>query len=268
MVYRISGTIIFREEDGALWNIEHPDDVLVLSSTACRVFTLLLQNPGSVVEREILFRKIWDQFGLHSSNNSLNQQISLIRRNVKLLGCEDEVIQTIPKVGFFIPSQLVEGENTGLELYNQQVQTVPTTTISGETSADAPSIKRKKKLFDLEMLTFLILVIACICIATVAIKKRINDKVPNSSLFLMGKSGDCNVYSLNETPNSLKERSMEVFNKLKYKLPCIQGGIYIFQIDNGYLLKRKGHLYLSHCIYKEKNYMKIEGCTNVYSDEN
>lgn len=61
-----------------------------------------LKNKGEIVEREVLLQKIWDDYGLQASNNNLNQCLSTLRRIIKSMGVEKNIIETIPKVGLRI----------------------------------------------------------------------------------------------------------------------------------------------------------------------
>lgn len=107
MKYLINNEVTFRTDDGVLASLSPSDNSLTLSITANRIFTYLLEQEGKVVSREEMFTNVWDKNGLQASNNSLSQYISLIRKGLQELGCEHEIIQTVPRVGFFIAEGLV-----------------------------------------------------------------------------------------------------------------------------------------------------------------
>jgi len=52
-----------------------------------------------VLTRESLLSEVWDSYGLHGSQNNLNQYISILRRAFTNFGCSGIII-TIPKIGF------------------------------------------------------------------------------------------------------------------------------------------------------------------------
>ena len=107
MKYLINNEVTFRTDDGVLASLSPSDNSLTPALTANRIFTYLLEQEGKVVSREEMFTNVWDKNGLQASNNSLSQYISLIRKGLQELGCEHEIIQTVPRVGFFIAEGLV-----------------------------------------------------------------------------------------------------------------------------------------------------------------
>ncbi|MCT4709985.1 winged helix-turn-helix domain-containing protein [Enterobacteriaceae bacterium H11S18] len=99
MTYIINGIIKYKPEDGTLWNIDDPERVLTLTLTNSNLLQFILDSNGDVLSREAVLENIWDKQGLRSSNNTLNQYISISRRTLSLLGA-DEVIITVPRIGF------------------------------------------------------------------------------------------------------------------------------------------------------------------------
>lgn len=97
MRYMINGSISFCAADGSLLYIDSNDSV-ILPVAAQRLILLLIESNGEVLTRDELLVKIWDNYGLTGSGNSLNQYISLIRRNMSAFGC-DAFVETLPKVG-------------------------------------------------------------------------------------------------------------------------------------------------------------------------
>ncbi|WP_279156332.1 winged helix-turn-helix domain-containing protein [Obesumbacterium proteus] len=106
MIYKINETVRFKPADGAIWSMESPEQVINLTITNCNLLCLLLNKKGEILSREQILEDIWDKQGLRSSNNTLNQYISILRRTFSLLGIDDEVIKTIPKVGFSLNSSI------------------------------------------------------------------------------------------------------------------------------------------------------------------
>ncbi|MCS3409447.1 winged helix-turn-helix domain-containing protein [Serratia sp. AKBS12] len=102
MKYRINGHVLFDADSGSLSLMVFSDDPLAVSNPTKRLLLLLIINHGEPVSREVIFRKVWDDYGMVSSNNNLNQCVSKLRRILKTLGIEEEVIITVPKVGFML----------------------------------------------------------------------------------------------------------------------------------------------------------------------
>ena len=110
MVYRINRTVIYNPDDGTLTLVDDSDQDCVgeisLTPTANRLLHLLIMHQGSVIEREALLEHVWDNYGLKSSNNSLNQYVSMLRRNFADLGLEEAAIVTVPRTGFMFSQDL------------------------------------------------------------------------------------------------------------------------------------------------------------------
>lgn len=98
MLYTIAGTITFNSADGTLTRLQD-NDVVKLSIPASRLLEVLLNAPNGFVDRESLLTDVWDKHGLRGSHGNLNQYVSMLRRMLSSLGCDDLII-TVPKMGF------------------------------------------------------------------------------------------------------------------------------------------------------------------------
>lgn len=110
MIYRINETIIYNPDDGTVNVVDDISQTVVaeisLAPTANRLLNILISHQGSVLQREELLEQVWDNYGLKSSNNSLNQYVSMLRRNFADLGLEEMSIVTVPRVGFMFSQDL------------------------------------------------------------------------------------------------------------------------------------------------------------------
>ncbi|EMP6174902.1 winged helix-turn-helix domain-containing protein [Citrobacter amalonaticus] len=102
----INNTIEFDEDLKVLKNIE-TDDMINLSFTSCNLLSLLITHKGDVVSRNEIFVNVFDINGSHTTHNNLNQYISSLRKNIKTLGIEEDVIITIPRIGFMIAQDVI-----------------------------------------------------------------------------------------------------------------------------------------------------------------
>lgn len=98
MKYLIDRLIVFNTDDGTL-HLPASEDVIKLAIPAARLLETFLSSEGRELTREYLLETVWDKHGLHASGSNLNQYVSILRRNLALLGCH-ELIVTLPKVGF------------------------------------------------------------------------------------------------------------------------------------------------------------------------
>lgn len=98
MKYLIDRLVVFNTDDGTL-HLPSSEDVIRLALPAARLLETFLSSEGRELTREYLLETVWDKHGLHASGNNLNQYVSILRRNLSLLGCH-ELIITLPKLGF------------------------------------------------------------------------------------------------------------------------------------------------------------------------
>jgi len=102
MRFIIDREIYFRPADGAIWHVDSEHEKRFLTPASSRLFAYLIEQQGQVVSRNDIFQAVWENYGLHSSNNTLNQYISLLRRTLADFGLKAQVIKTIPKAGFLL----------------------------------------------------------------------------------------------------------------------------------------------------------------------
>lgn len=107
MKYRLNDHIIFDVDTGTLSPTGFSDDPISISNPSKRLLLLLIMHHGEAVGREVIFKKVWDDYGMVSGNNNLNQCVSKLRRVIKNLGIEEEVIATVPKVGFMLRYEII-----------------------------------------------------------------------------------------------------------------------------------------------------------------
>ncbi|WP_411755438.1 winged helix-turn-helix domain-containing protein [Serratia sp. (in: enterobacteria)] len=106
MKYRFNDRVLFDDDSGTLGPSDFSDEPTPISNPAKRLLLLLIANYGQPVEREVIFKKVWDDYGMISSNNNLNQCVSKLRRVLKVMGIDDEVIVTVPKMGFMLRREI------------------------------------------------------------------------------------------------------------------------------------------------------------------
>lgn len=197
MVYRINQTVIFNPDDGTLTLVEesHQDCVgeISLTPTASRLLHHLITHQGSVLQREELLERVWDNYGLKSSNNSLNQYISMLRRNFADLGLEEIVIVTVPRIGFMFSQELNVVAEQGQSLPIKPVDKSP----PGEDAPpDAPApaaasstAKRRKGLF------ILLAMLTLANLGYAIYRAAIPDSARYEARYRIGELHGCPVYS-------------------------------------------------------------------------
>ncbi len=106
MKFIINEHIIFDSDMSTLGHEGSQEELIPVSNPTKRLLLLLIAHQGEALKREVIFKKVWDDYGMISSNNNLNQCVSKLRKIMKSLGVDDEMIVTIPKIGFMLHQQI------------------------------------------------------------------------------------------------------------------------------------------------------------------
>ncbi len=255
MKYLINNEVTFRTDDGVLANLSSSDNSLTLSITANRIFTYLLEQEGKVVSREEMFTNVWDKNGLQASNNSLSQYISLIRKGLQELGCEHEIIQTVPRVGFFIAEGLVA-----------TIEEPPSVTVTSfAPSKAAPSLSKRVKMTLLAAGGISLLMLLY---PVNSLFNSSKNNLPDVQLFKLGNIDLCPVYTVFESSPEIATAKLEKAQKMAdLHLKCLAGALFIFQPDDLYVYGEKGRVFLSRCTFNNAEKTKFAGCKDLYIHE-
>lgn len=233
MPHLIDGVVRFDEIKGSLMNIETGDEINLPPSAVC-VFIILLNNEKNPVERGEFMEQVYLRFGFDMSNNTLNQYISLLRKNIKSLGVDVDVITTIPKIGFCIsPEVMVLNESGEVNLPSSENIT-----------------KRNFTIYFIFCMSFLIV------LAELAGMSFLKKTEPAAyDLVKKGKIGDCDLF----LPSNLNAVHFDEYEAsardiAKTYIPCTAGSIYIYDIDAVTFLNGSGRKYLARCTGKPNTY--------------
>ncbi|KIC99313.2 hypothetical protein PU01_20130 [Hafnia alvei] len=194
MSYKINDLILFTPATSALSFVKQPDiEPILISNITKRLLLLLLTHQGEVVSRNLLFQKVWDNYGLISSDSNLNQCVSKLRRLIKSMGLDEEFITTAPKMGFMLRSEIqIEAEKCEQDENNSQqepsiterthsppVQPIETSSLQKKISG-----RRKKWLLLVGIALVVVILIATLSIYYLSISKEI----------YIGKVGECKTF--------------------------------------------------------------------------
>lgn len=100
MNYIIELDVFFAPEDKTLSLSNDRNNSVSLSNQANRLLLEMVISKNEVLNREDLIKRVWEDYGFTSSNNSLYVAVSEIRKAFSSLGKNPQIITTIPKVGF------------------------------------------------------------------------------------------------------------------------------------------------------------------------
>lgn len=97
--YLINDRVIFDSDAHSLISLASEAVKISMHTPASQCLLLLVQNQGQVLSQKYLFDNIWGKNGAFVSANTLYQNIAIVRKCLKNSGIEEDIIQTVPKMG-------------------------------------------------------------------------------------------------------------------------------------------------------------------------
>lgn len=195
MKYRLNDHIIFDVDTGTLSLAEFSDDPISISNPSKRLLLLLITHHGEAVCREVIFKKVWDDYGMVSGNNNLNQCVSKLRRVIKNLGIEEEVIATVPKVGFMLRYEIVVEPCDGPEdsFADEEMPVVARISEQPEIALAPAAAGTVYAGYSRRWWAIVSLVTLGVMMLVVAIGSYLSGSVPRQEIYL-GKANNCKVF--------------------------------------------------------------------------
>jgi len=302
MIYLIENQILFNPEDNTLSLPNDPENQVSISNPARRVLLLLIEQQGTVVQRDILFKKVWDDYGLVSSNNNLNHCISKLRKVINTLGHTDDVIITVPKVGFLLKKEITisaidataainspeedSDKVTATPAMEAQQKPVVTPTLEcpqnilmpdmthemADESLAVPAVVTPAALVTPKVTRDFTLPIFIASLFTLALAlglllhEHIYDPKENLEVTTLGQ---CALYSTTRLPANQRAEFIDRAEKFiaQKKITCQPGNIFIFQSETLVSLISSGSTrdFMAECRVDEKN--NPTACLSVYSND-
>lgn len=102
--YIINGTVEFHPATSTLRDLNDHDNVIILNSPASRCLLLLIDRIGSIVTQQEFLEIVWTKCGMQVSTNTFYQNISILRKGLKKIGLDEELVVTISRVGLTLAS--------------------------------------------------------------------------------------------------------------------------------------------------------------------
>lgn len=255
MRYRIAGTIIFDPEERTLM-MEGHDESVSLPIPACRLLEFMLERKDTLHERDALLREVWDKYGLKGSGSNLNQYISLLRRTLSGMNCEDFFI-TVPKVGFKV--------NPAIEVCVIEPRTnVQVIVESYNDIYPRQQLKLGKSVLSGKIVFYILLLVLMVLSFYIYNKKDIwgfrqvqplHSRLENS----------CQIIYLNKVSETVKNQlNMKAMNYLKDRnRECSDSDVFIASVVNAEESNGIARSFLSLC--RGDHQGKIVDCNSLYS---
>lgn len=242
MYYMLNNEVKFRPEDGAIWvgDLSDENEPLVLTLTERRLFLLLLEEQGHVLTRNDIFHRVWECWGLEGSNNSLNHFISRLRKVLDIFGLPETTIQTVPRIGFMLSS----------DLDIQQVKL----------KHPIPSDKTPHPFFQ-SYISIFFLMLSIMASAIIYFYPVSSASHQNATEYIGGIQ-QCSIYSL-ISPLDL-DKALLMHNAAKLivdnKLSCEQKSTVFFYLDKTSIFYNGGKIFIAFCAEGNDD---INNCINI-----
>ncbi|WP_447884861.1 winged helix-turn-helix domain-containing protein [Serratia fonticola] len=120
MNYLIDKSILFSPEERLISSGKNPEVSIPLTTTANRLLLELVRKPNEVLSRAYLLKAVWEDNGYASSDASLNNNISLLRKNFATVSHTEVDLKTIPKLGFQLNAVVELVEHVSPDIFGEQ----------------------------------------------------------------------------------------------------------------------------------------------------
>jgi DNA-binding winged helix-turn-helix (wHTH) protein len=174
---------------------------MTLSNQATRLLTEFIKGTKTPLAKEVLLKKVWEDYGLTPSNNNLYMAVSEIRKAFISLGVNETIISTIPKTGFVFSAQVDILESTPEEKIPPR---------------EKHEIFNKKAILTLISLTTLL---ATIFVYAHNQKHSFSNALTDLKTTSAMKHEQCTFYSLDTNSEKYLPKIMDILNE-KNKLDC------------------------------------------------
>lgn len=244
MKYVLNAKFSYDSDNDVLSVINTPETEVTLTITASKIFHVLLENHGHDMSREALMDALWEKYKIHPSGNSLNQYISILRKTLVDIGCDANIIITIPKVGFCIPSNMVSlppSDNNGVTVFG-----------------------RISKSRNIVLATLAIIFLGLFLSLWINFNE---EKISN--MHVLTELNGCSVYTLGNGLESGKEIIINEIKGLQRNgmLPttCEPGFFYLTSVENVFSKSKGGRFFVAQCSRENSN---LTNCISVYENKN
>lgn len=210
--YLIGNQVEFRPEENLLYSRKNGEKI-TLFVAASRCLQLLLNQQGKLVSQQELFEVGWNRNGVGVSNNTFYQNILTLRKGLKLAGCDETVIKTVPRQGLTIPSSVVvekiEGDAPLLPTEEEE-EALAEVNALGNTQTCCEKKSRMPKPWWVVFLSLF----ACIGILLFVVWNMSGRDKPFTNYNYVGKIDRCNVYLYNRGTSLNTYRQFITQNKV------------------------------------------------------
>lgn len=254
-IYLLNSRVRYRSEDGVLTKFTANNEVVdevILTVTANRILHLLIESRGQTLARDTLLNRVWEENGLTHSNNTLIQYISLLRKILTQYLEEEDIIRTVPKVGYIFDDRV-------------QVEIISAPKTAGilpeEAHTVTPAIRARVRPGRLYIVAGVIVSLAGILTFTFLNKKQGH----TGSVYTLNKTvpyKGCDQFVLSRNnPRDIKGYTPDAMRATYDKLgiTCRPGEVLVSYFQGEIRSQGRGTVFLATCFVDARN-KKLESC--------
>ncbi|MGQ8816417.1 winged helix-turn-helix domain-containing protein [Serratia sp. NA_13] len=271
MKYIINKIVVFNSEELTLFLYENNQVVTRLTKPASRLLLELIQNNKKNITRDDLLERVWTTYGFTASNAGLNNYISELRKAFALLGLVNEIIVTIPKLGFRFEADIVLAEAMLLPsepMDNQGDSPNNEVEVEVEVEVEEKMIEKEgsKKRFYLRSFTkskkitvFIVLAVGALLIAILISRyKEHHNYAPYTKV---SELGNCDIYVIGhaETDASHTQKVIDVLNDKN--IDCASSEKDVYYSEDRFDRKLQRAELISVCSKNNENH--YDNCLNL-----
>lgn len=259
MRYNINGRLIYDATDGTLTLPGSHEADSQLSITASALLWFFLRH-SEVVSREEVLKKVWDDNGLTSSNNNLNQYLSMLRKTFRHYDI-DNIIVTLSRGLLQLNPDITVDVLDAPPACTPAPETVP------EPQASAPAQRETAQVNVLSPETCWYL--AASCLLTLALLLIVysfsgSNRLRPLSLRQISHS-ECELLASDDMLRSVSESAyVKNFDAVRQrlKLQCKPGERFLFYYGDRLQTNGLGRVFLAHCAMHGDN--PFSYCDNYF----
>ena len=235
----INESVCFDPDKNTLYPCLRPESAIKLHTPTGKCLHLLLLQNAKTVTQQFLFAEVWEKNGFIVSNSTLYQNISALRKALRGAGIIEEIIKTVPKIGFKSIARLreVQDENNLPETdfaRGEQPQVLPVVAVPAELKASEPAscdvdyahyLRHHKAWYCLVVTVFIICSFACYR----SLYKR---PISTAGFPFVTTVGGCKVFSSRTTFNPKRLQSSSLLKRAAAH--CNPGDFIYLTMSQGY----------------------------------
>lgn len=106
--YHINHKVVFEPATRRIYLTNDTAKTATLSVASSRCLHALIKHEGLPLSKDSLLQYAWRQHGVMVTDNSVHQAITAVRKNLRDIGFEENIITTIPRVGYQLNATVVD----------------------------------------------------------------------------------------------------------------------------------------------------------------